>query len=389
MMKNCKHNKLLVLSYDLPPRGGGIGRYTQDLVNQWAESGVHILLIGAPEVADPTLFEGHRIRIRLVKRGAMRSFSFWRLFLMLPWLVYKEKVEKVFITNWTPYGICGVWVKILTGVPYFVASHGKELMAETCPSGIHRALRKTVFRGAEKVFTISGFTRDLLLNLKVFDRKILQIPNGINLRRVSNVMNDGLVYDSGFRGKRVILTVARLDMHKGHDKVIEALPLLLQEFPDIHYVVCGEGVLKESLGLLVHERGLDQHVTFLGFTADSMLSSLYSLAEIFVMVSRNENGCVEGFGLSFLEAAAAGKPVIGGNSGGIPDAVIHGETGFLVDPLSTTDIAERIGLLLRDTALATRLGRQGRIRLENKLDIKLIAGKYLQQIFDSKFIKRN
>jgi len=388
-MKDCTDNKLLVLSYDLPPRGGGIGRYTQDLVNEWAKSGLCILLIGAPEVAEPPVFENQGIRIRFVRRGAMRSFSFWRLFVMLPWLVYKEKAEKVFITNWTPYGICGIWIKFLTGVPYFVAAHGKELMAETCPSRMHRALRKTVFRGADKVFAISKFTRDLLLTLKVSDRKIRRISNGINLRRLSNFANGGFFEGSEFCGKRVILTVARLDMHKGHDKVIEALPLLLQEFPDIHYVICGEGVRKESLGRLVQELGLTQYVTFLGFTADSMLPPLYSLAEIFIMVSRNENGCVEGFGLSFLEAAAVGKPVIGGNSGGIPDAVVDGETGFLVDPFSATDIAGRIGLLLRDSALATRLGRQGRTRLENKLDIKLIASKYLQQMFDSKYLKRD
>ena len=106
-------------------------------------------------------------------------------------------------------------------------------------------------------------------------------------------------------------------------------------------------------------------MVFGGYVAPERLNEVYNLCDVYVMPSRviEEEGDVEGFGITFLEANACGKPVVGGNSGGVPDAVVDGENGFLVDPTSPMEIANAVIQLVNDPALAERLGRQGLDRI--------------------------
>jgi phosphatidylinositol alpha-1,6-mannosyltransferase len=116
-------------------------------------------------------------------------------------------------------------------------------------------------------------------------------------------------------------------------------------------------------------------VVFGGYVAPERLNDVYNLCDVYVMPSRviEEDGDVEGFGITFLEANACGKPVVGGNSGGVPDAVVHGENGFLVDPTSHTEIANTVIQLLNDPALAGHLGRQGLDRIGRRYTWTAIA----------------
>ena len=147
--------------------------------------------------------------------------------------------------------------------------------------------------------------------------------------------------------------------------MIEALPAILDHSPDVRYAVAGIGPDRERLEKLVHKRGLGDRVRFLGGVSDHDLPAFYNLASVYVGASRRaERIGVEGFGISLVEASACGLPVVAGNSGGIPDAVRDGETGFLVPPEDTAAFADAISRLLGDTALARRLGENGRRAVE-------------------------
>jgi phosphatidylinositol alpha-1,6-mannosyltransferase len=162
----------------------------------------------------------------------------------------------------------------------------------------------------------------------------------------------------GRPGARILLTVGNLVERKGHDMVIRALSRLRAGRPDVIYVIAGDGPHRAALEQLAVSMGVADRVIFLGRVPASDLPLLYSMADIFLMVSRErlENCDLEGFGIVFIEAAACGAPVIGGRSGGIEDAVLDNVTGLLVDPLSIEDVAESIDRLLSDKALADRLG---------------------------------
>jgi phosphatidyl-myo-inositol dimannoside synthase len=169
------------------------------------------------------------------------------------------------------------------------------------------------------------------------------------------------------RGNPLLLSVSSLvrgNEFKGIDTIIRALPKILRKVPDLQYMVVGEGEIRPSLESLAVEIGVAENVNFLGEIPDSELAELYRLCDVFALPSRGQArlGVVggEGFGRVYVEAALAGKPVIGSLSGGAAEAVLHGETGLLVNPDSTDEVAEAVLAVLGDPFRAARMGSAGR-----------------------------
>jgi phosphatidylinositol alpha-1,6-mannosyltransferase len=151
---------------------------------------------------------------------------------------------------------------------------------------------------------------------------------------------------------------------------IEAMKIIKEKFPQVVYVVIGDGDFKKEYERMADSMGLKDSVIFAGGVSDEELSAYYSICDVFVMPSRveeNERGIFsEGFGLVFLEANYFGKPVIGGE-GGCRDAVIDGKTGFIVNPKSPEDIAEKVLLLLRNDEMRKKMGEEGKKWAESVL----------------------
>jgi phosphatidylinositol alpha-1,6-mannosyltransferase len=193
-------------------------------------------------------------------------------------------------------------------------------------------------------------------------------------------------------GTRWLLTVARLDPHKGVDSVIEALPAVVARFPAVHYAVAGSGADRERLEKLAHKNGVADRVRFLGGVSERDLPALYNLASVYVGVSRiSERIGVEGFGISLVEASACGLPVVAGNSGGIPDAVRDGETGYLVPPEDPAALGATICRLLADPDGARRVGAAGRRAVETYYnwdrvvrDLRTIEAEVIQSAAESR-----
>jgi phosphatidylinositol alpha-1,6-mannosyltransferase len=163
--------------------------------------------------------------------------------------------------------------------------------------------------------------------------------------------------------------MGRLTARKGQDRTLQAMPEILREFPDAIYLIGGTGAYEGELGKLAASLGVEDHVRFLGNVPQELLPDLYNLADIFVMPNRESavQSNVEGFGIVFLEANACGKPVIGGRSGGVPDAVLDGRTGLLVDGDSPEEIAAAATRFLGDPGMCRRLGEAGRDRVRREL----------------------
>jgi len=168
----------------------------------------------------------------------------------------------------------------------------------------------------------------------------------------------------GLDGGPWILTAARLDYHKGIDTVIRALPAIRAVCPTARYVVAGVGIRRGYLERLIAELGLGDAVRLLGFVPDEELPALYNAADVFVLDSRRFDLLVEGFGIAILEASACGLPVIGGRSGGVPEAVRDGETGLVIDPEAPAAVAAAVSQLLADGETRRRMGAAGRAAVE-------------------------
>lgn len=243
----------------------------------------------------------------------------------------------------------------------FLYAHGEEIVQDY-GGRLYGLCKRRFLKSLRRAVAVSRHTGDALRELGGPGLEVAVIPNAVDGRQFHPMPRDpALVERWGLAGKRVILTVSRLEARKGHDKVLEALPAILARVPDAHYLVCGDGEEAARLSAMVADMNLQQAVTFVSHVPQHELCAVYNLADLFVMPNRRmASGVTEGFGIVFLEAGACGVPVIGGNDGGVPDAIRDGETGFLVDGTDPEAIADRALRVLTDTDLARRMGEAGK-----------------------------
>jgi len=206
----------------------------------------------------------------------------------------------------------------------------------------------------------------MLVDFGLDESKISVVYNGVDMDRFKPGLNaDSVVSRHNLKGKKVLLTVSRLKRYKGHDTVINLMPSLLKRFPGLVYIIVGEGSDRDYLEALVSSLNLRGNVIFAGNRDKQDLPLYHNICDVYIMLTK-ERGITdefEGFGLVFLEASSCGKPVIGANTGGIPDTIVHGKTGYLVDPNNSEEIKHKIITLLEDRGLAERMGTEGRSRI--------------------------
>jgi phosphatidylinositol alpha-1,6-mannosyltransferase len=230
----------------------------------------------------------------------------------------------------------------------------------------------------------SEFTKAEYIGLGVKNENFVKIHPGVDVGMFNQPMRiPSIVTEHNLQGKKILLTVGRLVGRKGHDTVIKALPRILKQVPDVVYVIVGQGPMEAKLRELVRENNLTDRAIFTGFVPDGELPDYYRACDLFVMPSReiDSRERVEGFGIVFLEANASGKPVIGGRSGGVNEAIVDGVSGLLVDPLDVKALADAVVGLLLDPDRTRRLGIQGRKRVEQEFDWRIQAEK-LRDLLD-------
>jgi len=264
----------------------------------------------------------------------------------------------------------------LCGLPFIVLAHGNEIL---------QLERKTwdkpwlSLEKAAKIISISSYTKMLVASKGIDQAKIVPISLGADpdlFYPLNSSEVAGLRRKYNCEKRMIILTVGNLIIRKGQDMVIRALPKVIMEIPDILYLIAGMGKDEMYFKELAESLGISRNIRFMGaVNSREMVRELYNICDIFVMVSRLDEraGSVENFGIVYLEANACGKPVIGGKSGGVPEAIVDGETGLLVDPENPGNIAQAILKLLNDRELAHRLGEKGRRRVVEYLNWKNVG----------------
>lgn len=179
----------------------------------------------------------------------------------------------------------------------------------------------------------------------------------------------------GLTDRPVIVCVSRLVPRKGQDTLILAMPRILRQVPDAVLLIVGGGPYADDLRKLAERTGVADSVRFTGPVPWAELPAHYGAGDVFAMPCRTRRGGldVEGLGIVYLEASATGLPVVAGDSGGAPDAVLDGETGWVVRGGSADDAADRIVTLLQDPGLRRRMGERGRAWVEEKWRWDLLA----------------
>ncbi len=205
---------------------------------------------------------------------------------------------------------------------------------------------------------------------------MVQLPPGVDEKTFHpGSGGDEIRARLGLSDRPVVVCVSRLVPRKGQDTLIEAMPRILAAVPDAVLLVVGGGPYEGDLHALAASTGVADSVVFTGAVPWSELPAHYGAGDVFAMPCRTRRGGldVEGLGIVYLEASATGLPVVAGDSGGAPDAVLDGETGWVVRGGAPEDAADRIVALLQDPALRRRMGERGRAWVEERWRWDLLA----------------
>lgn len=372
--------KITYFTIDFPPDGGGMSRHSFDVTTALSSMGYEVTVVapstvtGSQEQFVPA--EGISVRrLKPVRSGHIFDnyiFSVISFFAAGLRLLSSGRVKALAANTWSVSGVAAYLLSRVTGVPYFIFAHGYDV-ASCGNGGLTGSLKRAVIEGAAVVIANSGFTKTLVKASAPGASTVVVNPC-VDLKRFGDGHGPDISRDSG---ERVILTVGRMVESKGHDTVIRAIPEVIRSFPEARYYIAGDGVTRGACEELADKLGIADNVIFAGEIGEDELIRNYRASEIFIMTSRylRKTGEVEGFGIVFLEAGACGKPVIGSRSGGIPDAVIDGVTGLLVEECDVKGVAGAIIRLLSDGDLRKRLGENGKKRVVGEMGMDSFTDK--------------
>ena len=277
-------------------------------------------------------------------------------------IVRERNISTVFFGAAAPLGLLSRGLR-KAGVQHIVAlTHGHEVWwSKVWPFTL---AMKSISRQVNHLTYLGEFTRSAIANsvTKEAAQSMVKIAPGIDTDHFSPQDARELRNELGLTEKKVIVSVGRLVHRKGQDVLIEAMPAIIKDVPEAHILMIGEGPYRGYLETRAKSLGIEDKITFIGRIQYADLPRYICVGDLFVMPSRSRLAGleVEGLGIVYLEASACGLPVIAGDSGGAPDAVLDGETGLVVDGTKKADVAAAVVELLLDPDRSKAMGIRGR-----------------------------
>ncbi len=341
---------ILLLSEIFPPRHGGSGRWFFELYRRLEPGTVTIVTQDNSDPGDQRVDAEFPQRIQ---RTAMASAS-WGLLSVTGLVFYARTLMRILrlkpsglsqihCGRTIPEGFIGLLLARLLRKPLLCYVHGEDIEVARTSRELTWIVNR-VLRGADRLICNSQNTKSLLMeHWDVPAKKIEVINPGVDEQTFCPAEPDSAVRKKvGWEDRFVCLTVGRLQRRKGHDKMIEAIPQLKTEIPNILYSIVGQGDNYPNLVAEVHKLGLEDQVQFLDEIGDEDLIRCYQQCDLFILPNRSDGNDIEGFGMVLVEAQASGKPVIAGDSGGTAETMDIGTTGIIADCTNPESLAEAI-----------------------------------------------
>lgn len=291
-------------------------------------------------------------------------------------VIKRFRIDVVFAFWAIPQGIVGVLIKKMMRRPLLTRIFPVELALSESEFKLCQPLLRAVIAESDVVIPNSNYTRQRLVEFDCNARKLDVILPGVDFKKYGGneaIQNPFQKYGIE-KEARVILSVGRLVERKGFEYLIGAMASLRNDFPSVKLLIAGYGPREEHLKSLAIEMKLEDSVVFTGEVSEEELLACYSRADVFVLPAIvDSKGDTEGLGVVLLEAMAAGKPVVATKVGGIPEAVVDGETGMLVEPKNSAALGKAIRTILLNPTLGNALGRKGKELVKEKFDWSIVA----------------
>ena len=349
-----------------PFKLGSFEDYIMEFAKQMDESGHKVVFVfgGEPHPFIKDTLKEHNAKY-YVENVAMSTPQAASMIIRIAKIIRQYRVDIV-QGQFHPHDHIAVLSAFITGKPAYRTIH-------TTTSQSPEPLKLTSILRAQlssylsiTTFAVSNWVKeDLIKMLRISERRIKVLHNGVNLKRYSPEDNDFYLNNELGIGKEsnIVLCLSHARPQKGLEYLIKAVPAILKSHPDTYVVFCGGGPLESKLQDLALELGVSSHMHFLGVRDD--VQRLLNCADVFVMPS-----LAEAFGLVLLESMAMEKALVASNVEGIRDIVRDKDTGLLVPPADPESLSDAIGLLLENPNLRSTMGSNGRKRVEELFDLE-------------------
>jgi phosphatidyl-myo-inositol dimannoside synthase len=354
--------RTLLVTNDFPPRPGGIQRFVHDLAVRQPRGDV---------VVYASTWKGAE------KFDAEQPFEVVReaTGVLLPTPAVAKKAaaiarahgcDTVWFGAAAPLGLLAAGLRERAGIRRAVAqTHGHEIGWAALPGA--RGLLRRIGRGTDVVTYLTDYQKVRLARVLDDLTRLERLAPGVDVELYSPTVDGAAVRGRHhLTGRPVVVCVSRLVPRKGQDALIRALPAIRRRVNDAALLLVGGGPHRPALVKLIREMEVERHVVLTGSVPWEELPLHYAAGDVYAMPCRTRGRGldVEGLGIVYLEASATGLPVVAGDSGGAPDAVREGETGYVVGGRDIDAIADRIASLLEDPAKAQKMGAAGRAWVE-------------------------
>ncbi|MBT2874266.1 glycosyltransferase family 4 protein [Streptomyces cellulosae] len=374
-------HKTLIVTNDFPPRPGGIQAFLHNMAlrldpervvvyaSTWKRTREGVEATAAFDAEQPFTVVRDRTTMLLPTPAATRRAV---------GLLREHGCTSVWFGAAAPLGLMAPALRRAGAERIVATTHGHEAGWAQLPAA--RQLLRRIGESTDTITYLGEYTRSRIARALTPEAaaRMVQLPPGVD----ETTFHPGSGGDEvrarlGLTDRPVVVCVSRLVPRKGQDTLIRAMPAILAAEPDAALLIVGGGPYEKDLRRLAADTGVAASVRFTGSVPWSELPAHYGAGDVFAMPCRTRRGGldVEGLGIVYLEASATGLPVVAGDSGGAPDAVLDGETGWVVPGTSPTETADRITTLLADPELRDRMGRRGREWVEEKWRWDLLADK--------------
>ncbi|MFJ4984620.1 glycosyltransferase family 4 protein [Streptomyces sp. NPDC088732] len=368
-------DKTLIVTNDFPPRPGGIQAFVHSMALRLDPGQVVVYASTWRDGSEVARFDAEQ-PFPVVRDRTSMLLPTPRVTGRAVELLREHGCTSVWFGAAAPLGLMAPALRKAGARRIVATTHGHEAGWAQLP-GSRRLLRR-IGEGTDTITYLGEYTRSRIapvLSPRAAARMV-QLPPGVDEKTFHPASGGGAVRARlGLADRPVVVCVSRLVPRKGQDTLILALPRILAVQPDTVLLVVGGGPYAKELKRLAAETGVTDSVVFTGAVPWEELPAHFGAGDVFAMPCRTRRGGldVEGLGIVYLEASATGLPVVAGDSGGAPDAVLDGETGWVVRGGVPEDAADRILALLGDAELRQRMGERGRKWVEDAWRWDLLA----------------
>ena len=354
--------KVLFVTNDFGPRAGGIETFIIGLIERRAFASTIVYTSAQANSKEYDQKWEKKYGVKVIRDSSRILLPTPKVARRISALIKAEGISVAAFGAAAPLGLLAHSMK-RSGIVRIVAlTHGHEVWwAKVFPFNL---LLRRIGTGVDSLTYLGEYTRQMISRPLTQSAKsaMIKIAPGIDTDHFSPRNSDNLRQSLQLSQKKVIVCVARLVHRKGQDKLIDAMPSILESISNAHLLLVGQGPYQQKLVKRVKKLGLEESVTFVGRINYEQLPEYICVGDLFAMPSRSRFGGleVEGLGIAYLEASACGLPVIAGSSGGAPDAVVDGKSGEVVNGTDITAISKTVIKFLRDPEGSQQMGQFGR-----------------------------